>query len=184
MIIDIVTITLILLFFIRGWRKGVIVALFSLLAVVAGIICALKLSGVFAAYLFSKGWVTSGWAQIIAYVLLFIGVIWLVRLGAKIIQRSVEAVMLGFINRLAGGLFYSLLMAIIVSACLWLANQVHAISPETIAVSKTFSYILPLAPWVFAHIGAVLPFVRTIFADLQHFFEGVNQHLPQHVGTH
>lgn len=182
--LDIIAVTLIVIYFIRGWRKGVIVAVFSLVAVVLGVICALKLSGTFAAYLFSKGWVTSGWAQILAYVLLFVGIIWLVRLGARLIQRSVEAVMLGLINRLAGGVFYALLAAIVLSACFWLANQVHAISPDTVASSKIFPYLEPLAPWVFAHVGAVLPFAKNIFADLQHFFDGVNQHLPQHVGTH
>ena len=184
MIIDIIALTLIVVYFVRGWRKGAIVAVFSLVGVLLGIICALKLSGTFATYLFSRGWVTSGWAQIIAYVLLFVGIIWLVRLGAKLIQRSVEAVMLGTVNRLLGGLFYGLLVAVVFSAGLWLADQVHALSPETIASSKTFPYLVPVAPWVFAKIGLVLPFVRNIFTDLQHFFEGVNQQLPQHVGAH
>ena len=34
-----------------------------------------------------------------------------------------------------------------------------------------------------AHIGEVIPFAKNTFADMRHFFEGVNQHLPEHVGT-
>ena len=184
MILDIIGITLLIALFIQGYRKGIIVALFSLLGIVLGVICALKLSAKLGTYLFDKGWVTSGWAQIVSYVILFIGVAWLVRMGGKFLQKTFETVMLGLPNRLAGGLIYGFLAAFIWSSCLWLANQVHMISPETLAASKTFSYFTPLAPWVFAHVGEILPFAKNIFTDLQEFFEGVNKQLPDHVGTH
>ena len=182
--LDIIGITILIAFFIQGYRKGIVVAVFSLLAFVLGMICALKLSQKLAGYLFAQGWVTSGWAQIISYILLFVGVAWLVRLGGKAIQRSFEAVMLGLPNRLVGGLVYLFIGAFIWSSCLWLANQVHAISPESIAQSKTYDWLVPIAPWVFAHVGEVLPFAKNIFSDLQHFFDGVNQQLPDHVGAH
>lgn len=181
--LDIIGLIILIAFFVQGYRKGIIVALFSLLAFVLGLICALKLSHKLAGYLFAEGWVTSSWAQIISYVLLFAGVVWLVRLGGRAIQRSFEAVMLGLPNRLVGGLLYAFIGAFVWSACLWLANQVHALAPETIAQSKTFEWFIPVAPWVFAHVGMVLPFAKDILSDLHHFFDGVNQHLPDHVGA-
>ena len=184
MILDLVGIIILIAFFIQGYRKGIIVAAFSLLAIVLGVVCSLKLSQTLAGYLFEKGWVTSAWAQLISYIVLFIGVVWLVRLGGKFIQRSFEAVMLGIINRLIGGLLYVFIGAFIWSACLWLANQVHMITPETIAASKTYALFTPVAPWVFEHIGKVLPFAKDTLTDLQHFFDGVNKHLPDHVGAH
>lgn len=184
MILDIIGVTLLVAFFIQGYRKGIIVALFSLLAIVLGIICALKLSQKLAGYLFATGWVTSAWGQLISYILLFIGVAWLVRLGGKYIQKSFEAVMLGLPNRIIGGVLYAFIAAFIWSSCLWLGNQAHMLTPETIAASKTYERFVPIAPWVFEHIGAVLPFAKNVFSDLQHFFNGVNQHLPDHVGAH
>ncbi len=181
--LDIISVTILVAFFIQGYRKGVIVAVFSLLGFVLGMICALKLSHKLAGYLFSAGWVTSAWAQIISYILLFAGVVWLVRLGGQAIQRSFEAVMLGLPNRLVGGLLYAFIGAFIWSSCLWLANQVHALAPETIARSRTYGYLTLVAPWVFAHVGEVMPFAKNIFSDLHHFFDGVNQHLPDHVGA-
>jgi hypothetical protein len=32
-------------------------------------------------------------------------------------------------------------------------------------------------------LGKLLPFARNVFSDLQHFFDTINQKLPQHVGT-
>jgi membrane protein required for colicin V production len=183
MILDVIGIILLLLFFIRGYRKGIIVALFSVLGVILGMICALKLSNTLAAYLFEKGWVTSAWAQVLSYIVLFIGVIWLVRLGAKLIEKSIELVMLGIINRITGGLLFAFIAAFVWSCCLWIADQVHMIAPETRAASHTYSLFSPVAPWVFAHIGAVLPFAKGLLTDLKHFFDGVNQHLPDHVGA-
>src|ERR1043165_3057900 len=112
MMLDIIGITLLLLFFYRGFRKGIIVALFSMLGVLLGMICALKLSHSLAGYLFAKGWVTSAWAQIISYVFLFAGVILLVRLGARLIERTFEAIMLGLVNRIAGGLLYAFIVSV------------------------------------------------------------------------
>ena len=182
--IDIIGIIILILSFFRGYRKGIVVALCSLLGVLLGMLAALKLSASLGAFLMEKGWVTSAWAQIIAYVVLFIGVVILVRLLAKLVEGALKAAMLGLVNRLIGGLLYACIGAIVWSSVLWIANRAHLISPETLAVSHTYDYFAPVAPWVFARIGIVLPFAKDIFSDLEHFFDGVNHHLPEHVGTH
>ena len=182
MALDLIGVTLIILFFIRGYMKGFIIAAFSVLAILLGIICALKLSHTLAAFLFEKGLITSGWGQLISYIILFIGVVLLVRLVARAIEAALKLALLGFVNKLTGGILYAFLGAIIWSTLLWICNQMHIITPETIATSKTYSWFAPLAPWFFEHVGKVWPFAKNIFADLQHFFESVNQKLPDHVG--
>ncbi len=182
--IDFLGVIIIALSFFKGWRKGIVVALCSLLGVIVGMLAALKLSGAFAGWLLAHEWVTSAWAQIIAYILLFLGVLWLVRIIAKAIETAIKAAMLGLINRLIGGILYAFIGAFIWSSLLWIANRAHLIAPETLAASKTYAWLEPIAPWVFAHIGMVLPFAKDVFSDLSHFFDGVNQKLPGHVGAH
>ena len=131
-----------------------------------------------------EGWVTSAWVQLVSYLILFFGVIWLVRLLAKFVEGLVEAVMLGLVNRIVGGLLYVFIGAICWSALLWLANRAHLLSPETLAASRAYPYIEPMAPWVFARIGELLPVAKGVFSSLDTFFEGVNSKLPEHVGTH
>jgi membrane protein required for colicin V production len=181
--LDIIGIIILALSFFRGFRKGAVVALCSLLGIVLGMLAALKLSGALGAYLMEKGWVTSAWAQIIAYVLLFIGVVMLVRLLAKAIETALKAAMLGLINRLVGGLLYAFIGALVWSSLLWIANRAHLLAPETIVASHTYGYFAPVAPWTFGHIGAVLPFARDTFSDLEHFFDEANKQLPEHVGA-
>jgi membrane protein required for colicin V production len=182
--IDIIGITILALSFFRGWQKGIVVALCSLLAIIIGMLAALRLSTALAAWMMEHGWVTSAWGQIIAYVLIFIGVLWLVRLLGRAIEGVLKMAMLGFINRLIGAALYAFIGALIWSSFLWIANRAHFIAPETLSASRTYDWFAPIAPWVYAHIGAVLPFAKDAFSDLSRFFDGVNQHLPGHVGTH
>jgi membrane protein required for colicin V production len=182
--LDIIGLTILVIFFIRGYMKGIIVAVFSVLAIILGIACALKLSGWLGEWLLAKGWATSGWVQLISYIILFIAVFIIVTLLAKIIEKTLQLAMLGWINGIIGGFLYAFLGAVVWSSLLWILNQLHVLSPETIAYSKTYSYFEPLAPWVFDHIGNLIPFAKDLFTDLKDFFDKTNQHLPEHVGTH
>lgn len=179
MALDIIGVTLIIVFFIRGYMKGLIVAVFSVIAILLGIICSLKLSGKLATFLFDKGWVTSGWGQVISYALLFIAVVLIVRLIAKAIETSARALMMGWINSGIGGLFYAFMGAVIWSSFLWIGNEMQLIDESTKTASVTYTYFAPLAPWLFERIGKVWPMVKDIFGNLQEFFNSVNQ--PAHV---
>lgn len=182
--LDFTGVIIIIIFFIRGYMKGIIVAVFSLLAVILGIICALKLSGILAQWLLEKGLITSGWGQLISYAILFFAVLLIVRLLAKAIETTAQLAMLGWINGLIGGLLYAFMAAVLWSSMLWIANQMHLITPEAKAYSKTYSYFEMLAPWVFEHVGKLLPFAKDVFNDLKDFFDNVNKNLPEHVGAH
>lgn len=181
--LDFIAIALLVIFFIRGYMKGIIVAVFSMLAIVAGIICSLKLSSVLAAYLLEKDWVTTGWAQIVSYLLLFVGVILIVRLIAKALEKTVEAAMLGWANKALGGILYVFVAAMAWSTILWLGNEMHLIPQEKIDDSYTYPYLSELAPWVADKVGTLWPMAKSIFAELEQFFNNVNQSLPQHVDT-
>jgi len=171
MAIDIIGISLLLIFFIYGYRRGMIMAVFSLLASIAGIICALKLSHSLASYLDEKGIISSPWGQIISYIILFLLVAAIVRLIGKALQSTFEAIMLGFFNRLAGGFLYALLGALIWSTLLWLGSKSHIISSKEISESKTYSFFSGIAPWLVGQLGRFVPFAKDIFAQLSQYFD-------------
>lgn len=183
MALDITGIIIILLFFIRGYMKGLIMAAFSVIAILLGILVALKLSQSFATWLLVNDYITSGWAQVISYVVLFIGVVLLVRLIGKLLQKAVEGIMLGIFNKLAGGILYAFLGAVLWSSLLWIGAKMLVISPQTIEASKTYSWLSLLAPWFFEQAGKLLPFVRDTFANLESFFSTINGQAAD-VGTH
>ncbi len=183
MALDIIALVLVILFFIRGYMKGFIVAAFSVLGIIAGLICSLTLSEKLASWLLHKEYITSGWAQIVSFTVLFIGVILLVWLIAKAIETGVKAMMMGWFNSLMGALLYTFMALFIWSAVLWLCNQMHLLPPETIAYSKTYRFIVPIAPWICEKTGAFWPMAKEVFANLQHYFSNINQLLPGNVDT-
>ena len=183
MILDVIGIIVIVLFFIRGYIRGIIVAAFSVVAILLGILCALKFSQSLSTWLLEKGYVTSGWVQVISYIVLFMGVFLLVRLIAKMVQKAAEGMMLGTINKLIGGVLYAFLGAVLWSSLLWIAARMQVFTPETIAASKTYPWLSKLAPWFFEQAGRLLPFVKDTFEKLEHFFDAVNQKAGN-VGAH
>lgn len=182
MILDVTGLILIILFFIRGYMRGFILAAFSVVAILLGIICALKLSHAFAAWLLANGYITSGWAQLVSYIVLFIVVVLLVRLIANLIQKAMEGMLLGVVNKLAGGLLYVFLGIVLWSSVLWIGSKMNIITAETISTSKTYTWVSGIAPWFCEQVGKLWPFVKDTFSDLQHFFDTLNQ--KDHVGAH
>jgi len=157
--------------------KGLIVAAFAVISIVLGIILSLKLSEKLATYLLDRHIVTTAWAMPVSYIAIFLGVVLLVRLLAKAIETSFDMVMIGWLNKLAGGLLYSFMIAMVWSSLLWIAEKMQLISAATITTSITYPYFAKLAPWVFEHIGGLLPFAKNIFADLEVFFKKVNDYV-------
>lgn len=173
MIIDIIVLVLLVLALFKGLRNGLVLAVFSFLAFVIGLAAAVKLSSLVADYLGEATSIGKRWLPMIAFALVFIGVSLLVRLGAKAIEGALRLVMLGWLNRLGGVLFYALLYLFIFSLLLFYAVQLHLVKPATIAASNTYPYLQPLAPKLIGALGLILPFFRDMFAQLEHFFEGV-----------
>lgn len=174
MLIDILFFILMLIAVFKGYSKGFIVALFSVVAFIVGLAAALKLSAI-AAQKLSGTFNTSGkWLPVLSFLVVFIGVVLLIRLGARIIQGSIELAMLGWINRIAGIVLYALLYAILFSVFLFYAVQLHVFSDESIAASNIYPYIQPLGPKVIDSLGTVIPWFKDMFSQLERFFEDIS----------
>jgi membrane protein required for colicin V production len=170
MIIDIIFVALMVLAVFKGLRNGLVVALFSFLAFIIGLAAAMKLSVVVAEYLADNTNISQKWLPVLAFVIVFFFVVLLVRLGAKAIEGALRLVMLGWLNKIGGIIFYALLYLFIFSILLFYAQQLNMIRPQVADVSVSFKYIYPLAPRVMDWLGAVLPFFRDMFASLESFF--------------
>jgi membrane protein required for colicin V production len=175
MLIDIIVIIILILAAVKGFRNGFILALFSFLAFIIGLAAAIKLSAVAAAYIGSSVNVSQRWLPVIAFVVVFLIVVLLVRLGAKLLEGVVNIAMLGWLNRLGGVVFYALLYIFVFSLILFYADETGLIKPETAEASTTFAYIRPLGPKVMEGLGTIIPLFKNMFLELEAFFEGVAQ---------
>lgn len=170
MFIDIIFLLLMLLACVKGFSKGLIVALFSIIGFIAGLAAALKLSA-YAAEKLSGTFNNSGkWLPFVSFLLVFLVVVILVNLGARFIQKSVELVMLGWINRIGGVILYGLMYSILFSIFLFYAVQLKILSSDSILSSQVYPYLQPLGPAVINSLGSVIPLFKDMFAQLQEFF--------------
>lgn len=174
MLIDIIALLLLVMALFKGLRKGLVVALFSFVAYLIGLAAALKLSAMMAGYIGRNIEVSQRWLPFLAFFLVFLIVVLLVRLGAKAIEGAMRLMLLGWLNRLGGVLFYILIYFFIDSILLFYATQLHLIKPATIAASVSYGYIEPFAPKVLDILGAVVPFFRNLFSQLLDFFGAFN----------
>lgn len=175
MFIDFIAIGLIILSIIKGFKNGLVVAVFSLLAFIIGLAAALKLSAVVAEYLGTNTNISQRWLPILAFAIVFFVVVLLVRLGAKAIERGLRMVMLGWLNKLGGMVFYFLLYFFVFSILLFYATQLHIIKPETVQTSVTYPIIYPMAPVVMDALGSIIPLFKNMFAELEDFFDHLSR---------
>ena len=159
--LDIVSILFLLIFFIRGYSKGIIVAVFSFLSILLGIVIALKLSATVSSMLATYGGFTSSWVPLLSYILIFTLVLLSVRWIARLLRSALQVVALGWLDSIAGGVLYVITAALVESTLLWVCDKVQLLSPSTMAESNMYPYIRPLAPWAYQHVGQLIPFVKS-----------------------
>lgn len=173
MLIDVCYILLLLFAIMKGYSKGFVMAVFSFAALFIGIAAAMKLSIVVAHWLegsFNEG---EKWIPFAAFIIVILAVGIAVRIIAVIIEKSLQLMMLGFINKLAGIILYALLYTILLSVLLFYALQMHLLKPETVATSKFYPFIQPWAPKAINAFGVIIPVFKNMFEELKHFFEQV-----------
>ena len=179
MILDIIIAVILILAVIKGYRQGLIVALFSVLAFIVGLAAAIKLSVVVAGYIGNAVKISDKWLPIISFAVVFLIVVLLVRLGAKFLQKSVELAMLGWVNTIGGILLYAGLYIFIFSILIFYADQLGFIKSETKNESVAYAYVQPWGPKLMDGLGKIIPVFKGMFKDLEDFFDGVSKQVPR-----
>ena len=177
--IDIIFAILMVVACIRGYQKGLIIALFSIIAFIIGLAAALKLSVVVSTWLSTNTNAAAQWLPFISFIIVFFAVTLLVIWGGKLIEKTFQMTLLGWVNRLGGIIFYMALYIIIFSVFLFYAEKVHLLKPETIQASQSFNFVQPWGPVVIDNFGKIIPVFKGMFSDLETFF-GTISHKMQH----
>jgi membrane protein required for colicin V production len=115
---------------------------------------------------------------IISFAVVFIAVVLLIRLGANAIEKLVQAVTLGWLNKLGGILLYLAIYITIFSVIIFYLEQAGIIRAETISGSVSYSFVQPWGPAVINGMGTFIPFFRDMFTELEQFFDSVSKGIP------
>jgi membrane protein required for colicin V production len=113
--IDVVLLIPIAWFAYKGFSKGFIIEVTSLLALLLGIYIANRLSHITAAYLINDLKFENEYIDIIAFTITFILVVIATMLLGKALTRLIRVIQLSFLNKIAGAAFSTLKIVFIMS---------------------------------------------------------------------
>ena len=147
---------------VTGIRKGFIEQLVNLAAIVVSAWAAFKFSSLLADWMMGFMTVNGKVVQIIAFILIVVGVAWALVLLGKVISKTARALSIGWLDRLLGLLFSVfktlLLIGIAISAFEGLNAQWHIVNPDVLDSSTVYVAIRNVS-------GVVLPFLKDLIAN-------------------
>ena len=140
----------------KGFRKGVIVELTSLLALVLGIYGAIHFSGYVAEQLTSYIDLDKRYVDLASFGLTSAGIIFGVSLLGKMLTSLAKLVMLNGVNRMLGLVFGGLKLAVfsgVILIFLMKANALFGFIPSEIIEQSLFcDTLLGLGEWIFDYV--------------------------------
>lgn len=170
MIIDFITIVLLALAIYKGWKKGFVIAVCSVLGVFIGLMAALTFSARLSEYFQSKG-EHAFWMPFLVFALVMVVAMFLVWLVASSVQKLLKTLHLGTLNRLGGVALFLVAYFSIYSIILFYASGISLISPMMASNSKTYPYIQPWGPMAMDGIGRFVPWFKDILGTIRAGFE-------------
>jgi membrane protein required for colicin V production len=155
--IDIIIGILLIVSAIVGFRKGLVVEVASLAALILGIWGAIHFSGITTGLLIKYFDLKTDYLNIISFIVTFIVIVILVHIVGSVISNMVDTVGLGILNKL-GGLVFGLLRAILFLSVILIVfdkidSDVQIIPEKTKESSTMYEPIKNVAPSIF-------PFIR------------------------
>ncbi len=152
-ILDIIILILLLLGLINGLKKGFFVEVASLVALIAGLYGAIHFSNFAAEFLMEKVDWNEKTVNITAFIITFIVIVLLIALAGKALTKLADFAALGILNKLLGGIFGLLKMAVILSVILIIFDILNTNIPftekEEMEDSVLYEPIKSLVPDVF-----------------------------------
>jgi len=177
--IDVLFLIFLLLAVFKGLQQGMIIVVVSALAFIIGLAAAMKLSAFLAGYLRSHTSLSTRWMPALAFLLVFLAVVLLVRWTGRLMEAAVDLAMMGWLNKLGGIVLYAAVYTIILSVLLFYAIQLRLISGSTLSSSISYPFIRPWGPVVIDGFGSLVPFFKGMFTQLEDFFDHLHKSLQQ-----
>lgn len=132
-----------------GFKKGLIIELSSLVALLLGVFVSLYFSDITAEFLKETLELKTKYLSLISFIATFVLVVVAVNLIGKLVEKLVDIVALGFLNKSAGGVFGVLKAAVLLSFVLFFiekADKKKVIISEDLSENSLFyPYIQPIA---------------------------------------
>ncbi len=158
-VIDIIIILPIIWGVYKGFTKGLVKEIASLVALVIGIYGAMSLYGYTSGLIEDQIHTSQKYLPVISFALTFIAIVIGVHLLAKMLDKAIKAVALGIPNRIAGAVFGGVKFFLIVAALLIIIDKIdyetHFLEKETKNESILYQPSLDLVYAIFPTIDEI-----------------------------
>ncbi len=171
--IDIVVAIIIFIAFIKGYRDGFIMSVFTISSYLVGFFAALHFSFVVANYLTQNVNLPEQWVPIISFIILFAAVILIVRLLGKLVEKVIGKLLPTAFNKIVGGLAWSLLAFILLSLSYQLIDSAGLFTDSLKLESQTQPYLVQVNDTIRGRIGEVFPFIQNLYLEIDEYFKGM-----------
>jgi len=161
MLIDTFCVLILVLAVYKGWSKGLVMALFVFVSYFVALALAFQFSGMVAQYWEDQSGEKNRWLSIASFFLVMLAGIVVVRLVGKLIEKSIELMLLGWANRLAGIVFFLLTYVTFYAVVLIYLERFQFI--ERTEASKSFSYLRVWGLKVIEVFQEWLPALKDLF---------------------
>ena len=162
---DFVVLILLLAGAYRGYQKGLLMAVVSLVALVAGIIGAIAWTPILLTHLTDRSDLSPELLSVLAFLAIFIVVVIALNIAGKLIKIVIDLTPIGAIDGLVGALLGMLKWALGVSIILWVMDKAQLGLPSD-EQSTLLVTIKQVAPYVFEQMVAWSPYFEELLANL------------------
>jgi len=140
----------------KGLKNGLFVELASLIALIAGIYGAIHFSYIAGDYLAENFNWDEKYMNITSFTITFIVIVLAIHYAAKLLTKIADFAMLGMLNKIAGGIFGTLKIAVIIGAVLIffdsINNSINLVNEETKSESKLYEPIKEIGSFIFSTV--------------------------------
>ncbi len=154
--IDIILAIFLVYGLVKGFNKGLFVEIASLVSLLTGLYGAIHFSYFIAGWLKQKVNWQPNILQVVAFALTFLVILFGISLIGKLVTKMVNAAQLGFLNKIAGGIFgaakIGLILSVIISMFGKLNDTIPFVSQEILNSSVLYTPVKNFAPTVFPSI--------------------------------
>ena len=163
--IDILSGTILIIAILQGYRHGLIKAIISFFSLFIGLIVAFQFAGYISNLLKEHTKIGSQWLPFIAFLVVLIGVMILLKMVTGILQQSAEWLMLGWLNKLLGIVLYGFIYFTIWSALVYFLQMLGVLEAVKMKDAYSYSYLQKWWPYCTEKMSQWLPFIKTTIAS-------------------
>ena len=160
--IDYIILVILVFFLIQGYLKGIIISLATIAALVLGIYAAVHFSNYLDATLLEHLHPSRKWLPILSFSITFVLVVFAVMLVAKLAEKLVDVVGMGFFNHLGGAALGLVKGAILISILAFILSSLDHkgkwISEKDKKGSFFYSHISEVFPKLMKTFGGEIKF--------------------------